>query len=451
MYPTNSPASSLLIRVPINSRALVVQDITAIHHVDPNTTFVNTANEVPNGAPAYANSLMSSSQKLQDEVEKSGSKIKWHEDNLKFLKAQKNQLDDAILDLQGILGKHISSSVPKTEDDDTSHSQGEEETVEQILKHENSAAGIYFKLQRDHGSQLSNLTLSQDVLGVVATLGKVDDDDLSRLFAEYLGLGTMLTIVCKTYEGIKALEIHDGEGLVNKGSGIQGLGASIGRVLQGRFLVICLDTLRHDLKTLHCQWSLPYAGDVIVDDPQRRLDIPKPRLPSGDVPAGFLGFAVNMIHVERPHLFCLTSSGCGLRETLFYNLFSRLQVYRTRAEMLLALPCISDGAVSLDGGMIRAPGVFSLGSREDVDVWFPKCSKRSVLAENCYELEKRLKEKKWERERILDDIRREQALLDQEKYNFSLRKQEFLKFVADSSSYLYQVGLLYHMLLLERI
>lgn len=107
----------------------------------------------------------------------------------------------------------------------------------------------------------------------------------------------------------------------------------------------------------------PYAGDVIVDDAQRRLDIPKPRLPSGDVPAGFLGFAVNMIHVERPHLFCLTSSGCGLRETLFYNLFSRLQVYRTRAEMLLALPCISDGAVSLDGGMIRAPGVFSLGSR----------------------------------------------------------------------------------------
>ena len=90
-------------------------------------------------------------------------------------------------------------------------------------------------------------------------------------------------------------------------------------------------------------------------------------------------------------------------------------------------------------------------TREDVDVHFPKCSKRSVLAENCYELEKRLKEKKWERERILDDIRREQALLDQEKYNFSLRKQEFLKFVADSSSYMYQVVLLYHMLLLERI
>ena len=76
-----------------------------------------------------------------------------------------------------------------------------------------------------------------------------------RLFAEYLGLETMLSIVCKSYEGIKALELYDGEGLVNKGSGIHGLGASIGRGLQGRFLVICLDTLRHDLKTLHCEWS----------------------------------------------------------------------------------------------------------------------------------------------------------------------------------------------------
>lgn len=247
-----------------------------------------------------------------------------------------------------------------------------------------------------------------------------------RLFSEYLGLETMLAIVCKTYEGIKALEIYDAEGLVNKGSGIHGVGASIGRALQGRFHVICLDNLR------------PYAGEILSDDTQRRLDIPKPRLPTGDIPAGFLGFAVNMIHLDRTHLFCMTSNGCGLRETLFYNLFSRLQVYRTRAEMILALPCISDGAVSLDGGMIRGTGVFSLGSREDVDVRFPKCSKKSDLPDNYYELENQMKQKKWERERILEDIRREQALLDQEKNNFSLRKQDFLKFLADSSSYITQ-------------
>jgi len=103
------------------------------------------------------------------------------------------------------------------------------------------------------------------------------------------------------------------------------------------------------------------VGGFVAGDPQRRLDLIKPRLPNGECPPGFLGFAVNMINVDNTNLFCLTASGYGLRETLFYSLFSRLQVYRTRAEMLLTLPCISDGALSLDGGMIRSTGV--LGNR----------------------------------------------------------------------------------------
>lgn len=71
-----------------------------------------------------------------------------------------------------------------------------------------------------------------------------------------------------------------------------------------------------------------------------------------------------MINVEPTNLFYVTDSGYGLRETLFYNLFSRLQVYETREQMTSALPFICDGAVSLDGGMIRsADGLFSLGRR----------------------------------------------------------------------------------------
>jgi hypothetical protein len=101
----------------------------------------------------------------------------------------------------------------------------------------------------------------------------------------------------------------------------------------------------------------------VVDDSQRKLDILNPRLPNGECPAGFIGFAVNMINIDNFNLFCVTPSGHGLRETLFYNLFSRLQVYKTRAEMMQALPCISDGALSLDGGMVRSSGVFSLGNR----------------------------------------------------------------------------------------
>lgn len=70
-----------------------------------------------------------------------------------------------------------------------------------------------------------------------------------------------------------------------------------------------------------------------------------------------------MINIDAMYLFCLTANGYGLRETLFYSLFSRLQVYKTRADMLQALPCISDGALSLDGGIIKATGVFCLGNQ----------------------------------------------------------------------------------------
>jgi len=107
----------------------------------------------------------------------------------------------------------------------------------------------------------------------------------------------------------------------------------------------------------------PFSGDVNIDDPQRRLILHRPRLPGGEPPPGFLDFAVNMIHLDRAHLSCLTASGHGLRETLFYTLFSHLQVYKTRADIQSALPLIKDGAVSLDGGMLRPNGSFCLGDR----------------------------------------------------------------------------------------
>lgn len=55
----------------------------------------------------------------------------------------------------------------------------------------------------------------------------------------------MLAIVCKTYDGVKALELYDNEGCINLNSGLHGLGTSIGRKLEGRFLVICLENIRY--------------------------------------------------------------------------------------------------------------------------------------------------------------------------------------------------------------
>ena len=56
-------------------------------------------------------------QKLEEDLHMFGMKIKQHEDNIKFLKTQKNKLDESILDLQGILsiivGNWIYSKVER--------------------------------------------------------------------------------------------------------------------------------------------------------------------------------------------------------------------------------------------------------------------------------------------------------------------------------------------------
>ncbi|XP_050942833.1 protein DEFECTIVE IN MERISTEM SILENCING 3 isoform X1 [Cucumis melo] len=292
------------------------------------------------------------SKKLQDDLQTMGMKIQLHEDNIRFLRTLKDKLVDSIIDLQVILGKYHASNSPKIENKDGSDTQSEDKPSYQkaILQQENSAASILCHLKTNPKMLASDPTMSEDVLGVVAELGHVEDDTLSSLLSEYLGTETMSAIVCKTYNGVKSLEKYDTDGGINKTSGLHGFGTSLGKTLEGRFNVISLETLR------------PYSGEFVADDPQRRLDIPKPRLPNGDCPAGFLGYAVNMINIDRTHLFFLTASGYGLRETLFYSLFFCLQIYKTRTEMLQAVPCITDGALSLDGGIIKRSGLFCLGN-----------------------------------------------------------------------------------------
>ncbi|XP_028790975.1 protein DEFECTIVE IN MERISTEM SILENCING 3-like isoform X1 [Neltuma alba] len=397
---------------------------SALVPVDANETYIDAQGNVQSGGFIQAGSIIRNSQKLQDGLQVLGMKIKQHEDNLNLLNTQKTKLDDSILGLQDIFEKYKSSSMPKNCKTDNLQPTSEEAINEQILQHEKSAAGLLCHLKTHHGTQASNLSWTKDVVGIVATLGKVEDDNLSRLFSEYLGVETMLAIVCRTYEGAKALEIYNSDGCIDKSSGLHGLGASIGRALNGRFIVMCLESLR------------PYAGKFVLDDPQKRLDILNPRLPNGECPAGFLGFAVNMINIDGSNLFCVTPSGYGLRETLFHNLFSRLQVYQTRAEMMKALPCISDGAVSLDGGMIRTNGVFSLGNREDVDVKFPS----PVEFDSYNEIERQMRVLKGEKDKILGDMKREQSLMDAAKFSFNKKKNEFLKFLAESSSYATQVN-----------
>lgn len=70
---------------------------------------------------------------------------------------------------------------------------------------------------------------------------------------------------------------------------------------------------------------------------------------------------------------------------------------------------------------------------------FPKSSGRSSLPQNYFEMERQIKEMKWKKERAVEDMQREQALLDHARFNFDIKKQEYLKFLAQSSSYATQV------------
>ncbi|KAJ0719234.1 hypothetical protein HanOQP8_Chr08g0287041 [Helianthus annuus] len=66
--------------------------------------------------------------------------------------------------------------------------RSEEATIGNIMKHEKSAAAIYCQLKR-HRNQAAHI---KDVLGVVATLGKVKDDNLSWLGNRWKRVGSIM-------------------------------------------------------------------------------------------------------------------------------------------------------------------------------------------------------------------------------------------------------------------
>uniref|UniRef100_A0A494G8F5 Uncharacterized protein n=1 Tax=Solanum lycopersicum TaxID=4081 RepID=A0A494G8F5_SOLLC len=127
----------------------------------------------------------------------------------------------------------------------------------------------------------------------------------------------MLAVVCKTNDGLKALQTYDMKGLMNKSCGLHGIESSIGRPLDHRYLVIYVENIRF----------------------KRRLVIRKPRYLHEETPPGFVGFAVNMINIDTLH------------------------VYKTKADMMQELPFKADGAISLDCGIIKGVGILTLGKR----------------------------------------------------------------------------------------
>ncbi|EFJ14582.1 hypothetical protein SELMODRAFT_423652 [Selaginella moellendorffii] len=104
-------------------------------------------------------------------------------------------------------------------------------------------------------------------------------------------------------------------------------------------------------------------GNAAVDaqHPQKLLNIPPPVLSNGEIPAGFLGYGVNFLYLRPEHL--------ELRQSLFYHVFRKLQVYNTEENMLNAWNemSLSCQAVSLDGGRCDK-GQVLIGSRRTFEV-----------------------------------------------------------------------------------
>ncbi|KAK7273087.1 hypothetical protein RIF29_14133 [Crotalaria pallida] len=154
------------------------------------------------------------------------------EENINFLNSLSNQLAESIHGIEGESGmERITAS--------------EVQTTKEILKKEDTAAAILRHFKTSSLSRSMDLPFAKETVGIVAMLASVENDAISRILSEYLGLTNMLAIVCKTSEGVKSLEEYDAEGKINYDVGLHGLGSAIiGRSIHGRFIVISLESLR---------------------------------------------------------------------------------------------------------------------------------------------------------------------------------------------------------------
>ncbi|KAJ4726669.1 Protein defective in meristem silencing 3 [Melia azedarach] len=284
-------------------------------------------------------SIMKNVKEHEDEINKYGLRIGNLEEALKLLCDQKTEIEQVLSGLQ--VEPHLFY--------DSYSLWTKEEMTKRILSRDQSAASFLCGLTMDFPCHKPPTNFMEDVVGPVVLIGTVCSKQLSRTLAEYLGEDQMLALVCRSFEAAQALEKYEQNGKVDFTRAVHATAAALGQSIVGRFLVVCLEDIR------------PFPGEFEGNDPQRRLALPDPTLPSGNIPLGFMGYAVNMINLDDKHIHTRIAAGYGLRETLFYRLLGELQVYRTRKDMIDARTCINHGAVSLDGGILKENGIISLG------------------------------------------------------------------------------------------
>ncbi|KAI3883467.1 hypothetical protein MKX03_025923 [Papaver bracteatum] len=312
-------------------------------------------------------------KKNEDDVKRIGSLIKVLESNLKLLTEEKASIENEISELQDLYGHQTNSHM---------HDFTDKEVVIKQIEMNNTAACVWCNIPADIQSQEL-----PDIVGIVALLGSVSTESLSRMLANYLGEELMLAVVCKSYAAARRLEKYGKGGEVDHSDGLHVVAAQLGRLINCEFLVICLEDL------------CPYGGKFKSDeDPQKKLSLVDPILPTGEIPSGFLGYAVNMVNIDIQQLHTRTNKGYYLRETLFYLLFGELQVYGTREQMNQARAFIKHGAISLDGGIVKSNGILSLGPQREPEVRFPVVTFEGQLqiAPNIKDIAKQIEKKRLE-------------------------------------------------------
>ncbi|KAJ0092343.1 hypothetical protein Patl1_26144 [Pistacia atlantica] len=192
-----------------------------------------------------------------------------------------------------------------------------EEITRQIESGGQSVAAVLCCVGKEFPLHESRTDFIEDIVGLVALTGNAWTSKLSKqvtilMLAEYLGEDQMLALVYGSFRAACALEE-------------------------------------------------PSTGELDGSDPQRRLALLEPILPCGDTPPGFMGYAVNMVDPDEHHVYTRTSASDGLRETLFYRLFGKLQVYRIREDVIEAHACTKHCSISLDGEILKENGVICLG------------------------------------------------------------------------------------------
>ncbi|XP_058724701.1 structural maintenance of chromosomes flexible hinge domain-containing protein GMI1 isoform X2 [Vicia villosa] len=322
-------------------------------------------------------SILNNDSKKLEKIFRLGEKIKQVEECLEDSLKQKDEIEKDMLMLQDNFQHYQLDYV------DSRFTNTKEEMATKIKNMENSAASVLCSLTTDKKQR--NIFL-EDIIGVVALLGSVQSPELSRILAEYVGEEKMLGVICKSFNTAISLEKYKHNGEIDHEHALHAEAAALGKAISNRFFVMCFENIRP-----YNSIDRPHNGSWHDNNSQRKLFLPDPKMPNGKTPAGFIGYAVNMIDLDTHHLQTRTTSGYGLRETVLFSLFKKLHVYKTRENMVDALPCIEEGAVSLDGGIIREHGTLSLGYGIP-SICFP-CTYKTDISPEAKEILTQIEEK----------------------------------------------------------